>query len=69
MKEFEPYKAINKTNFHIIKEVLMWGISNSKSPAEIATRISEKTDMPLDQARMIVQEEFIQAMQWAKEKE
>jgi len=63
----DPYSEITKDNFHKIKEVLEWGISEGKNPIEIAQAISDYTGMNVSVARALVQEELINSMEWMKD--
>jgi len=62
-----PYEGITKYNFEGIKEILEWGINNSKSPIEISQAIANNTDMGIVKARALVQEELLNSMEWMKD--
>lgn len=63
----DPYSEITKANFDKIKQVLEWGISESKNPIEIAQAIADATGMGVAMARALVQEELLNSMEWMKD--
>jgi len=61
------YKFINDTNFEQIKQILEWGIDKQQHPQTIAEHIAEDTGMPLVQARLLVSNELLGAMEHMKD--
>ena len=62
-----PYEYITKENFDKVKDILDWGVSQSRSPNEIAARLHNETDMPLVTAKAFVSEELIGAMEYMRD--
>ncbi len=64
----DVYKFIDEKNFEQIKLILEWGIDAQKDPQTIAAHISTDTGMPLVQARVLVSNELLGAMEHMKDK-
>ncbi len=64
----DVYQFINIDNFEQIKQILEWGIDSQKDPQTIAAHISKDTGMPLVQARTLVSNELLGAMEHMKDK-
>jgi len=64
----DVYKFISSDNFEQIKQILEWGIDQQKDPLTIAGHISKDTGMPLVQARTLVSNELLGAMEHMKDK-
>lgn len=62
-----PYEYITPENFQKIKDILDWGIAQSRSPSEIASRLHDETDMPLLIAQSFVSEELVGAMEYIRD--
>jgi len=62
-----PYEYITKDNFFKVKEVIDWGVSEQRSPNEIAGRIADETDIPIIHAKALVHEELLGAMEYMKD--
>ncbi len=64
----DVYKFISNENFEQIKQILEWGIDQQQNPATIAAHIAEDTKMPIVQARVLVSNELLGAMEHMKDK-
>jgi len=62
-----PYEYITPENFQKVKDILDWGIAQSRSPSEIAARLHDETDMPLITAQAFVSEELVGAMEYMRD--
>jgi len=62
-----PYEYITKENFTKVKDVIDWGVSEQRSPNEIARRIADETDIPIIHAKALVSEELVGAMEYMKD--
>ena len=64
----EVYKFISPDNFEQIKQILEWGIDQQKHPQTIAEHIAEDTGMSIVQAKILVSNELLGAMEHMKDK-
>ncbi len=62
-----PYEYVTAENFTKVKAILDWGISESRTPNEIASRLHDEVAFPLVAAQAFVSEELIGAMEYLKD--